>query len=238
MDSRLMRAHGEDLLTREQLALVQTPPPTATHRPIPHHEIVHALVETLGFRHIAVHRDEYAVSDDGFRMFGVMELETTFCGCRFALGIRNSHNRTLALGITVGFRVMVCSNLAFHGDYTPLLRKHTKNFNLKQALSIGVDDVQRHFAPMVQAVEGWRATQITDVDAKVAIYEAFVEGELEAPRHLARAVHHNYFEPTIEEFQARSRFSLHNAFTSAFKELDPIPLQRSTVSLARFFERF
>jgi hypothetical protein len=233
-----MRAHNEDLLTREQLALVPTPLPTATHRPIPHHEVVAALVETLGFRHIAVHKDEYAVSDDGFRMFGVMELETTFSGCRFALGIRNSHNRTLALGITVGFRVMVCSNLAFHGDYTPLLRKHTKNFNLEQALSIGVDDVQRHFRPMVQAVEGWRATQITDVDAKLAIYEAFIEGQLEAPKHLARLAHQNYFEPSIEEFQPRTRFSLHNAFTSAFKELDPIPMQRSTASLARFFERF
>src|ERR1017187_8324753 len=134
-ESRLIRAHGEDLLTREQLTLVPTPDPTATHRPIPHHEIVDALIETLGFRHIAVHKDQYAVSEDGFRMFGVMELETTFSGCRFALGIRNSHNRTLALGITVGFRVMVCSNLAFWGDYCPLLRKHTKNFNLKQALS-------------------------------------------------------------------------------------------------------
>ena len=35
---------------REELALVPTPPATETHRPIPHHEIVRALVETLGFR--------------------------------------------------------------------------------------------------------------------------------------------------------------------------------------------
>ena len=29
----------------------------------------------------------------------------------------------------------------------------------------------------------------TDVTAKVVIYEAFVEGRLEAPKHLARTVH-------------------------------------------------
>ncbi len=48
-------------IDRETLALVPTPLATDTHRPIPHHETVTALVETLGFRHIGVVRDEYAV---------------------------------------------------------------------------------------------------------------------------------------------------------------------------------
>lgn len=51
-------------LTREELALVPTPLGTATHRPIPHHEVVKALVETLALRHIAPVREEYAVSKD------------------------------------------------------------------------------------------------------------------------------------------------------------------------------
>jgi hypothetical protein len=34
-------------LTRDQLALVETPPATATHRPVPHSEVIAALVETL-----------------------------------------------------------------------------------------------------------------------------------------------------------------------------------------------
>jgi hypothetical protein len=35
-------------------------------------------------------------------------------------------------------------------------------------------------------VEAWQRYELTDVTAKVVIYEAFVEGELEAPKHLAR----------------------------------------------------
>ena len=54
-------------LPREELALVPTPAATTTHRPVPHHEIVQALVETLGFRHIGVVHDEYAVSPDGMK---------------------------------------------------------------------------------------------------------------------------------------------------------------------------
>ena len=49
-------------IPREALALVPTPVGTETHRPIPHHEVVQALIETLGFRHIGVVHDEYAVS--------------------------------------------------------------------------------------------------------------------------------------------------------------------------------
>jgi len=56
------------------------------------------------------------------------------------------------------------------------------------------------------------------VTAKVVIYEVFVEGRLEAPKHLARTVHDLYFEPKYEEFRSRPIWSFSNAFTSAFKE--------------------
>ena len=50
-------------ISRQELALIQTPAATSTHVPVPHHEIVQALVETLGFRHIRVTADECAVSN-------------------------------------------------------------------------------------------------------------------------------------------------------------------------------
>ena len=79
---------------RAELAQVPTPEATATHRPIPHHEIVEALVETLSFRQIGVVNEEYAVSSDGMKMFGVLDLATGFDGCRFSIGIRNSHDKS------------------------------------------------------------------------------------------------------------------------------------------------
>jgi len=66
-------------------------------------------------------------------------------------------------------------------------------------------------------------SELADVTAKVFIYEAFVEGRLEAPKQLARAVHDLSFEPKYEDFGLERFWSLSNAFTSAFKELDPIP---------------
>jgi hypothetical protein len=223
-------------LKRDELALVPTPQATATHRPVPHGEVVNALVETLGFRHIGVHKEEYAVSKDGMKMFGLMELETTFNGCRFAIGIRNSHDKSMRLAMTVGYRVFVCENMAFKGDFEPVLAKHSKNFSLQNALSVGVDNMQRNFAPMVQAVDRWRESQLTDVSAKLVIYRAFIEADLDVPRHLAREVHAAYFNPTVDEFQPRTLWSLSNSFTTAFKQLDPIPQYKATAKLASFLE--
>lgn len=228
---------GAQKITRDELALVPTPLGTHTHRPVPHHEIVDALVETLGFRQIGVHKMEFAISEDGNKCFGLIELGHGFTGARFALGLRNSHDKTMRLALTVGYRVFVCDNMAFNGDFEPLLAKHTKNFQLTRAISVGIDDMQRNFEPMVEGVERWRTAQLSDAAAKLIIYRAFVEGELEAPRHLDRRVHDLYFNPQIEEFQPRTTWSLSNAFTSAFKELDPIPQFKLTGRLAAFLPR-
>jgi hypothetical protein len=159
------------------------------------------------------------------KAFGVLDLATEMEGCRFSIGLRNSHDKSMRLAMTCGYRVFVCSNMAFAGDFTPVLAKHSKSFSLIDCISVGVDRMQRNFDPMRKQVETWQRSELTDVTAKV-IYEAFVEGKLEAPKHLPRTVHDLYFEPKYEEFRPRTIWSLSNAFTSAFKELDPIPQSR------------
>ena len=46
-----------------------------------------------------------------------------------------------------------------------------------------------------------------------------------------------YFEPKYEEFRPRTIWSLSNAFTSAFKELDPVPQFKATAKLGEFLEK-
>ncbi len=59
---------------RDQLAHLPVLQATETHKPVSHHELVTALVETLGFPHIAVVQEEYAVSPDAMKLFGVLAL--------------------------------------------------------------------------------------------------------------------------------------------------------------------
>jgi len=47
-----------------------------------------------------------------------------------------------------GYRVFVCSNMAFAGEFTPVFAKHSRSFSLIDSLAIGVDRMQRSFGPM------------------------------------------------------------------------------------------
>src|ERR1700722_4524150 len=116
-------------------------------------------------------------------------------------------------------------------------RSLAEEINDIDCISVGVDRMQRNFEPMRKQVEVWQRSELTDVTAKVVIYEAFVEGRLEAPKHLARNVHDLYFEPKYEEFRPRTIWSLSNAVTSAFKELDAIPQFRATAKLGEVLEK-
>jgi hypothetical protein len=58
----------------------------------------------------------------------------------------------------------------------------------------------------------------------------------QAPKHPAQTVHDLYFEPKYEEFRPRTVWSLSNAFTSAFKQLEPIPQFKATAKLGELLE--
>jgi hypothetical protein len=118
--------------------------------------------------------------------------------------------------------------------FTPVLAKHSKSFNLIDTLAEGVGRIQRNFEPMQRQVESWRRTQISDDQAKLVLYSAFVDARLDAPPSLLPQVHRHYFEPEYPEFSARTLWSLSNAFTTAFKRLEPIPQFKATAKLRAF----
>lgn len=86
-------------------------------------------------------------------------------------------------------------------------------------------------------VNVWRNHELPDIQAKEMIYDAYVLGGIDAAKHLARATHQAYFEPKHEEFAPRTAWSLQNAFTEAFKALEPLPQYRATASLGEFLKK-
>jgi hypothetical protein len=68
--------------------------------------------------------------------------------------------------------------------FTPVLAKHSKSFSLIDCIPVSVRRMHHNFEPMRKQVETWQRSELTDVTAKVVIYEAFVEGRLEAPNTL------------------------------------------------------
>ncbi len=79
------------------------------------------------------------------------------------------------------------------GVFTPVLAKHSKNFSIKDSFAITVDRIQRNFEPLKRQIEEWKGWQLSTAVAKLIIYQALTEEELEVPKHLARRVHELYF---------------------------------------------
>lgn len=233
-----MLSHARSVLIgRQDLKDLPTPEPTTTHYPIPHWRFVEALAETLHFRRLEIISEEYAVSHDGMRFFGALTLNVEESGVRIAVGLRNSHDKSFSLGLTVGRRVLVCDNLALFGDYTPAVRKHTKHVEIEAILAVAVDQMQRNFDPMRRQIDFFRGCDLSDARAKLVIYDAFLGGEADLPKHLGAVVHEHYFHPKYPEFEPRTLWSLENAFTSSLKVLEPVARLRSVGRLAPFLSR-
>jgi hypothetical protein len=232
MDNRLMVHAGARRVTREELLNLPIPSSTDTHKIVPHHEVINQLEESLGFRHIQIVRGDYAIARDGARMFALLEVNADHEGIRFAIALRNAHDKSMTLAMTAGYRVFICDNMAMSGDFKPLTAKHTRNFNLIDALSVGVDRLQRSWEPLRARVDFMREKVLPITTAQALIYRAFTEGRF--PVRLMKSVDNNYFRPQHEEFKPRTVWSLSNAFTSAFKEVRPDRQYELTAKLGRF----
>lgn len=233
LDDHLLSHAGTTKISRADLKSLPAPPATDTFQPVPHAELIDQLEEALSFRHLHVTRTEFAVSQDGMRMFGLVVLNAGYEGVHFAIGLRNSNDKSMRLGMVAGYKVFVCDNMAFAGDFRPLLAKHTKGFDLTESLSIGVDRIQRGFTPLRDAIDRKRTTELTEADAQALIYRAFMVSRF--PVKLMKAVHREFFEtPTHAEFKQRTVWSLENAFTTAFKQLQPARQYEMTARLGKF----
>ena len=88
----------------------------------------------------------------------------------------------------------------------------------------------------VAEVEAWMAIPALRRSGKTAHLRRIHRSGTRSAQHLAKPAHDLYFSPQHEEFQPRTLWSLSNAFTSAFKQLEPIPPFRATAKLAGFLE--
>lgn len=219
-------------ITRADLALIPVPESTDTFQPIPHHQLVDCLDEALALRCFRILRSQFAASSDGMKLFGLLEINAALEGVRFAIGLRNANDKSMRLGLVAGYRVKICDNMMFQGDFNPLLAKHTKGLDLIESISLGVDRIHRGFEPLKRSIETKRLMQISDDEARVLIYQAFLEEKF--PISLIKSVHQNYFSPPYEEFGERTFWSLENAFTESFKDLNPLTQYQTTARLGRF----
>jgi hypothetical protein len=136
----------------------------------------------------------------------------------------------MRLGMVAGYRVFVCDNMALSGDFRPLLAKHTKHFDLIEAVSIGVDRIHRGWEPLKAEIRRKRETELSKDDARLTIYNAFTAHRI--PVSLFKAVS-TAFESSEEK---STLWSLENCFTGAFEQLKPVAQFKAAAKLPKLLE--
>ena len=217
--SPMLARKGDRFVGRAELALVPTPEPTATWRPVPHIEVVRAVESAVRAHGLSIEAERFGLARDSRKMFGVITLgrtgnpEWTRC-----IGVRNSHDQSFAAGICCGVSVLVCSNLCFGGEHV-LRRRHTSGIDLADMARNAACHLSDGFAGLEERLLDLHETQTSDDQARILAVKAAEYGAI--PSCDILAVFGEYLEPRHEEFRERSLWSLLNAFTEVAHKYPP-----------------
>lgn len=238
--SNTMLSSKSRVVTLDELRRLETPEATATHKPIPHAELMDRVLELLNDRGHTIVRAKYAVSGDDMKLFTMIELEEGREEVAVAIALRHSNDKSIALSGVAGTNCFICDNMALVGDYKVLSRKHTSGLDLDLVLPVAVDKLIQSFGEIYSQVERFKGTPLFDKYAENIIYQAIVAGKMGVPQKLLALVHREYFEQSsYPEFdKERNLWGLSNAFTHAIKSLTPVSRFQAMGKVNQFLEQF
>lgn len=224
--------HRCQLIQREDLAAIPTPPATKRHRPVPHHELANTVIDAARSRRLGIRSETWTVSHEGQRLYGAVDFDLPSSfeipeGIGASIAVRHANDKSMSVQIVAGARVFVCANGMFVGDLQTIRRRHTAGLVLEDLVANSIDEYLEVLSDLDRTIERLREQRLSDLRAKALIHDLFLEHEVMAPRYLP-AVSERYFcsDEHLRQFPGRDRWGLFNACTETMKRLSaPLQLQ-------------
>ena len=204
--------------TWEDLCAVETPAPTRTHHPVPHHVLFNMVREQMFTQGYKVTESQHGSTKDGARYFGVMQLQSDHLkDWAPVVGLRNSHDKSITADLCFGTSVFVCDNMAFYGNLFSLSRKHTNKIgeDLPERIKTVCGQTGHTNKRMELTIDHYKAKKVNNRRAHHMIVKCLDGGAI-----LPRSVPHvleEWRKPRHEEFKPRNAWSLFNAITETMK---------------------
>ena len=151
------------------------------------------------------------------RFFGTLDLATPISdGVSLAIGIRNSTDKSFPIGFCCGQRVFVCDNLPFTSEIV-VSKRHTR---------FGQDRYLEGLARAVAALDQYRESaacwigqmqesRLSEDAANSYLLQAYETGIIGL--RLLPLVIQEWRNPTFEQYQPRTAYSLFNCFTDVLR---------------------
>lgn len=217
----------DNLIPRNMLQFVPTPDPQGRfHQPYSFDGYVSDVHDVLDFNGIQVLDEEYAVTKNNQRLFGVMEVAPSMEGelitateWKYLIGLRGSHDQSISRGLSLGTQILVCSNLCFSGNLATFHSKQTTHLAtrigglLNQALRNLPEQIHRQD----QRFDQFKTYRIPEQRGNMHLVNVYRQGGLSSAQ-LGRAVN-EWYEPTFDEHteSGHTAWRLLNAVTQAIK---------------------
>ena len=221
-------------MSRDEVARTDTPCSTATWRPVPHIDVIEAVTEVIRAHRWEIEGEKFGLASDGRKMFGVIEIaRSSSPEWHRCVGIRNSHDKSFAVGLSAGIVVCVCTNMAFGGT-TVIKRRHTSGIVLAELIDRAVASLEDDFLTTESVCEDLKDVYLRDDDeARSCIVRAAELGVINSCDILP--VFHEFKSPTHVEFKEPTRWSLMNALSEIVKKYSPQRVDHSYLALCRAF---
>jgi hypothetical protein len=224
---------GSQYVGREEIARVPTPASTPTWHPVPHYEIIKMVSNAVESRGWNIADEQYGLARSGQKLFGVMRLgHSGNKEWSRAIGLRNSHDQTIAVGLAAGLNCCVCDNLAFGGT-TVIKRRHTSGIDLMGLVAGALDSLMNEFYILEEAANVLKLYDVTPDNARIAAVQAAEQGAI--PSCDIVEVLNEFRHPRHEEFSSPNRWSFLNAFTEVSKKYSPARADVCQRKLTRLF---
>jgi hypothetical protein len=236
--STLMSHCGGRDVTLNELATIEAPPPTETWFPVAHFDVFRAAQQTLTSAGYTIGKQRFAISHQGHRFFGVLDLENRILdGVSLAVGIRNSTDKSFPIGFCCGQRVFVCDNLAFTSEIV-VAKKHTKfgQDRYQEGIACAVQQLSQYQQAQADWIGGLQARHLAREEADSLILRSYEENLIGA-RELPQVIK-EWRTPQFDEFRDATAWSLWNAFTTVLgrtKQTRPADAAITTIKLQRLF---
>jgi hypothetical protein len=220
------------------LASVPVPEETESYFPVPYGRFVEEVALHVPRFGLTIERQEFALARDGNQMFGVLTCSNGHGAKDYglAIGLRNSYDRSLSVGLVVGHRVFCCDNLAFSGEIA-MARKHTVNVfrDLPDLIYRMLSRVSTLHERMDAEIGAMKAQELDDRDAHHLMVEA-IRAQVVPASQLPKVLN-VWRHPIHEDFRPRTSWSLFNTFSELVKSRSPRAQMDGTLRLTDVFRQ-
>jgi hypothetical protein len=224
---------GTNHVTEAEVFNVPAVPFTRTFSPVHHRDVIGAIKEAISVVGMDIVKSEYVLAQNNQRMFGVYDLSQGTSELSWSIGIRNSMNKSMSLGVTAGTRVFVCDNLCFSGEYLTF-RRHTSGLDTDELAFLAFRSM-RKMIPLLRSFQNWhlglRKFPLSEMDAKILLVEIMTNNVI-APSKFSR------FNELFGKIYDNSLYGFHESATDVLKGSNLLTLPQKNMILNQILNNY